>query len=158
MSGKGSIKRAFPKLPTGPPDAATGYGFKVGIDLTPGTASEVQFGFADSRLDECTRLSVLYDSDQIVFGSSEGTTGKFTPLGRPFPIVSKEHDYPTYAEIRVELQRNHWFVFFNGKLLQDAPVDRQANNRMLMLVAKNGNVHFENLSIFNLVAKPAVTE
>lgn len=165
LSGKGSIKRPFPKLPTGPPGAATGYGFKVGINLTPkeieftpGTASEVQFGFADSHLDECTRFSVLYDSDQIIFGTRAGTTGKFTPLGRPVPIVSEEHDDPTYAEIRVELHRNHWFIFFNGKLLQDAPVDRQANNRILRLVAKNGTVHFEDLRIFNLVATPAVTE
>jgi len=158
LRGKGSIKRPFPKLPTGPPGVATGYGFKVGIDLTPGTTSEVHFGFADSRLNECTRFSVLYDSDQIVFGSSEGTTGKFTPLGKPVPIVSEERDAPAYAEIRVELQRNHWFIFFNGNLLQNAPVDHKANNRMLILVAKNGNVNFEDLSIFSLTAKTAVAE
>ena len=150
LVGKGSAVRVLP-TPKGKTRPSDSFGVRIGVDLQNAESAEVHFGIESLDRDDSQRLVARYAVDRVSLGSKAGIDGDFSSLGFELePPKSSEDDVPSYHELRIELHGEHWFVYFDGKLLGDAAADPVAENRAIQLVAPDSAVHFAGPGVFGL--------
>ncbi|MGI9471385.1 MAG: protein kinase domain-containing protein [Rubripirellula sp.] len=150
LVGKGSLLRPFPRFPQSESQPSTGHGFRIGIDLPPSSTAEVHFGFDGPDAQSDDRLVMQYSGKEIALGRRKGVDGDFDKIGHATQLKAGPTDVPAYHEVRAELHGDHWFAYFDGNFVADAPANADANNLGLQLVALDGDAHFEGPSVYGL--------
>jgi eukaryotic-like serine/threonine-protein kinase len=145
LSGRGVIRRPLPTL--------ANYRIMMGLDLHKADAVEIHFGLETPSADQLPRYVLRVSRQGIALGRGNADRDTLKDLSPVLAYVAEADadEGPSYKEIRIERQGDHWWAFYDSKRVGTVPVSGKPELAELRLVTESGPAFFDALAVEELV-------
>lgn len=128
----------------------------LGLDLFGAKSAEVVFAVPAAAPAVGQRLAVRVTRDGAVFGTLQGGTDEFEPLGPavPFPTADELKTGRPYQEVKFRRAGGRWSAAFRGRPLGSVADDGKPKLDEFRITASGGKVRVESAVLQELTAEP----